>query len=213
MPPKGRKQKPELQRNEVDSALNALRSGPSASIIKPRNASKPTTQPLNIDINNIDNNTQNSPCEIDLASDALRSGLSTSIIKKPRNATSTKENETMKLILEITKQVLMQNMSIIEKQDALESVFNVRGHDNEWWQKGAIKGIKKAIDNWLYPNNKIYEQAIRKELEMLPTVNLESSESEIITWKASEEVQWCLENLDSTVEEEDKTYLQMVAKK
>ncbi|CAG8749606.1 3153_t:CDS:2, partial [Cetraspora pellucida] len=29
----------------------------------------------------------------------------------------------------------------------------------------------------------------------------------------SGEVQWCLENLDSMIEEEDKTYLQIIAKK
>ncbi|CAG8575392.1 11414_t:CDS:2 [Dentiscutata erythropus] len=81
-----------------------------------------------------------------------------------------------------------------------------------------IQDIKNAIDNWLYLNDKIYEQAIRKELEalcldkmILPTVNLESSESEIISWKVSEEVQWCFENLDSIVEQEDKTHLQIVA--
>ncbi|CAG8569115.1 1296_t:CDS:2, partial [Scutellospora calospora] len=74
MPPKSRKQKLELQQNEVDSALNTLRSGPFASIIK------------------------------------------------LQNATLTEKNETMKLILEITKQVLTQNISIVGKQDALESV-------------------------------------------------------------------------------------------
>ncbi|CAG8698708.1 5107_t:CDS:2, partial [Cetraspora pellucida] len=104
--------------------------------------------------------------------------------------------------------------------------------------KGMIQGIKNAIDNWLYLNEKIYEQAIRQELEALcpdkialfgsfwhaifdhvfkkkvsPTVNSESSESNIISWKESNEVQWCFENLDSMIEKEDKTYLQMVAKK
>ncbi|CAG8706901.1 1007_t:CDS:2, partial [Scutellospora calospora] len=88
--------------------------------------------------------------------------------------------------------------------------------------KEVVQGIKNVIDNWLYPNDKIYKQAIRKELEALcpnkmsrtesckyckalfgsfrcaifdhvfkkevsPTVNSESSESEIISWMASEE--------------------------
>ncbi|RIB30291.1 hypothetical protein C2G38_2054213, partial [Gigaspora rosea] len=110
------------------------------------------------------------------------------------------------------------------------------------------QGIKNAIDNWLYPNEKIYEQTIQKELEnfcpdkmistesckylealfgsfqrtifdhvfkkkISPTVNSESSESEIIAWKASEEVRWYFENLDSIIEDEDKLYLQMVVKK
>ncbi|CAG8763176.1 5050_t:CDS:2, partial [Cetraspora pellucida] len=113
--------------------------------------------------------------------------------------------------------------------------------------KGATQGIKVAVDNWLYPNDRIYEQTIRKELEalcpnkidkieksyrgalfgtfrrsvfehvfkkkILPAVNSESSETEIASWKLSDEVQWCLENLDTMVEEEDKTYLQLVAKK
>ncbi|CAG8728190.1 4768_t:CDS:2, partial [Cetraspora pellucida] len=199
---------------------------------------------------------------------------------------SNEENKTMKSILETTKQVLTQNISIIEKQKALEGMItqlandiktlqsihenfksNIGDRSHEWWQKGAIQGIKNAIDNWLYPNDKIYEQAIRQELETLcsdrmgryrrdvkwdalftkiensistesckycgalfgsfrcaifdhifkkkisPTINSESSESDIIAWKESGEVQWCFENLDSMIEEEDKTYLQMIAKK
>ncbi|CAG8817691.1 22018_t:CDS:1, partial [Cetraspora pellucida] len=42
-----------------------------------------------------------------------------------------------------------------------------------------------------------------------PTVNFESSEANILSWKSSDDVHWCLENLDTTIEEEEKTYLQM----
>ncbi|CAG8827705.1 5490_t:CDS:2, partial [Gigaspora rosea] len=57
----------------------------------------------------------------------------------------------------------------------------------------------------------IFDHVFKKKI--LLTVNSESSESEIIAWKASEEVRWCFENLDSIIEDEDKTYLQMVVKK
>ncbi|CAG8542015.1 10341_t:CDS:1, partial [Cetraspora pellucida] len=33
--------------------------------------------------------------------------------------------------------------------------------------KEIIQGIKNVIDNWLYSNEKIYEQAIQQELEAL----------------------------------------------
>ncbi|CAG8825898.1 17470_t:CDS:2, partial [Gigaspora margarita] len=115
--------------------------------------------------------------------------------------------------------------------------------------RGAMQGIKSSIDNWLYPNDKIYEKFIRKELESfaqtkwtisaescryrgtlfesfhravfehvfknkgLPKVNSASSEADIISWKSSEAVRWCFENLGSIIEEEDKIYHQMVAKK
>ncbi|CAG8506170.1 9962_t:CDS:2 [Cetraspora pellucida] len=142
----------------------------------------------------------------------------------------------MKSILETTKQVLMQNILIIEKQKALEGMItqlanniktlqsiyenfksNMEDRGHEWWQKEAIQGIKNAIDNWLYSNDKIYEQAIRQEFETLCPDRIgwyrrdvkwdAFSESDIIAWKESREVQWCLKNLDSMIEEEDKTYL------
>ena len=64
---------------------------------------------------------------------------------------------------------------------------------------------------YLDPFNVLYLITFLKKIS--PTVNSESSESDIIAWKESREVQWCLENLDSMIEEEDKTYLQMIAKK
>ncbi|CAG8784574.1 17726_t:CDS:1, partial [Cetraspora pellucida] len=33
--------------------------------------------------------------------------------------------------------------------------------------KGVMQDIKAAVDNWLYPNDKVYEEAIQKELEIL----------------------------------------------
>ncbi|CAG8799229.1 14606_t:CDS:2, partial [Cetraspora pellucida] len=49
--------------------------------------------------------------------------------------------------------------------------------------------------------------------KVLPTVNSERSEANILSWKSSDDVHGCLENLDTMMEEEEKTYLQMVAKK
>ncbi|CAG8830720.1 8403_t:CDS:1, partial [Cetraspora pellucida] len=46
-----------------------------------------------------------------------------------------------------------------------------------------------------------------------PTVNSKSFEANILFWKSSDDVHWYLENLDTMMEEEEKTYLQMVAKK
>ncbi|CAG8809216.1 11494_t:CDS:2, partial [Dentiscutata erythropus] len=57
----------------------------------------------------------------------------------------------------------------------------------------------------------IFDHVFKKKISQ--TVNSESSESEIISWKNSGEVQWCFKNLDTIVEDENKTYLQMVAKK
>ncbi|CAG8701468.1 10689_t:CDS:1, partial [Dentiscutata heterogama] len=34
-----------------------------------------------------------------------------------------------------------------------------------------------------------------------------------MTWKSSNEVWWCFKNLDAIMEEEKRTYLQMVTKK
>ncbi|RIB18104.1 hypothetical protein C2G38_2185541 [Gigaspora rosea] len=173
------------------------------------------------------------------------------------------ESDSVNCLLDITKKVLEQNTSIMEKQNALEGILTQLTESVKTLRlscenlkskaKGATRGIKIAIDNWLYPNDKIYEQAIKKELEVLcpdkmeryqkasntesckyhgalfgsfrrsvfeyvfkkkiaPTVNSESSEAEIGSWKLSKEVQWCFENLDTLIEEDDKTYLQMVAK-
>ncbi|CAG8535960.1 7392_t:CDS:2, partial [Racocetra fulgida] len=66
----------------------------------------------------------------------------------------------------------------MEKQEALETTVtrlssdikvlqsshenlksNLKDNSYEWWQL--------SIDNWLYPNDKIYEEYIRKELEDL----------------------------------------------
>ncbi|CAG8447987.1 28912_t:CDS:2 [Dentiscutata erythropus] len=146
----------------------------------------------------------------------------------------------------------------LDGDDINHNIHETTERHLDFHSKATVQGIKNAIDNWLYPNDKIYEQAIQKELEALcpnkmgwykkdfkwetlfikienlitlfesfrcaifdhvfkkkisPTVNSESSKSEITSWKVSEEVQWCFENLDSIIEEDDKTYLQMVAKK
>ncbi|CAG8804627.1 26088_t:CDS:2, partial [Dentiscutata erythropus] len=90
--------------------------------------------------------------------------------------------------------------------------------------KGATQEIKAAVDNWLYPGDRIYKQTIRNELVALCPDKMERykkdtkwealfdkikncSEAEIVSWKSSSEVQWCLQNLDTVIEEEDKTYL------
>ncbi|KAF0507099.1 hypothetical protein F8M41_019059 [Gigaspora margarita] len=244
MPLKGRKQKLDPQQNEVALALDALRSNPSlSSIKKPRNANEATTQSIKttkkvsitknninpIDIDDIDDNIQNSSHEINESPSRLP--LSESFTNTLENLSvgdenvSNEESKTIKLILETAKQILTQNDSIIEKQESLETLITQYEHfELAMCVFRAVQGIKNAIDNWLYPNDKIYKQAIRKELEALrpdkmsctesckyrgalfgsfrraifdhvfkkkvsPTVNSESSESEIISWKANEEVQ------------------------
>ncbi|CAG8819816.1 10149_t:CDS:2, partial [Dentiscutata erythropus] len=170
-----RKRKLDSQQNEVALALDALRSNPSTSIIKkPRNtnnetiiqstkSTKKVSQPLNqsindgVDVDNIDDNTQNFLREN--TESVPRLLLSKSFTNTLGNLTvddentSNSENKTMKLILETTKQILSQSISIIEKYEALESAvtllsndvkalqslnenfkLNTRDHDNEWWQ-------------------------------------------------------------------------------
>ncbi|KAF0514430.1 hypothetical protein F8M41_017589 [Gigaspora margarita] len=142
-------------------------------------------------------------------------------------------------ILETTLTQLTNNVKTLDSSyENLKS--KTKENEYEWWQKGATQGIKIAVDNWLYSSDRIYEQTIRNEivalcsgrmerykkdtklealfgkiekLKVSSPVNLESSEAEIVSWKSSDEVQWCLQNLDMLIEKEDKTYLQMVAKK
>ncbi|CAG8662290.1 2767_t:CDS:2, partial [Racocetra persica] len=143
----------------------------------------------------------------------------------------------MKSILETTKQVLMQNISIIEKQIALEGMItqlardiktlqtlhenfksNMRDRGHEWWQKGATQELETLCPDKMvwYRSNSKWEALFTKIENSISTESCkycESSESEITAWKESEEVQWCLKNLDNMIEEEDKMYLQIVAKK
>ncbi|CAG8726306.1 11801_t:CDS:2, partial [Cetraspora pellucida] len=199
----------------------------------------------NTNVNDINDNTQ----YYEITKSPPRSPLNKSFTNTLENLSvdpkDGKESKTMDLILETTKQILTQNILIMERQEALETMItlltngvknlqssykhfksNMKDHDHEWWQKGMIQGIKNAIDNWLYPNKKIYEQAIRQELEALCPNKMGCTESckyhgalfesfwhAIFDHKESNEVQWCFENLDSMIKEEDKTYLQMVAKK
>ncbi|CAG8747506.1 8612_t:CDS:2, partial [Racocetra fulgida] len=121
------------------------------------------------------------------------------------------ESESAKCLLEMTKKVLEQNASIMKKQEALE--------------KGAMQEIKIVVDNWLYPNDKIYEHAIKKELEALCPDRMErykkASRWEALFCKIENLVNSIIlilssasaDNLDAIVEEDDKTYLQMVAKR
>ncbi|CAG8701454.1 10688_t:CDS:1, partial [Dentiscutata heterogama] len=39
--------------------------------------------------------------------------------------------------------------------------------------KEATQGIRIAVDNWLYPNDKVYKDNIRKELEILYSEKIE----------------------------------------
>ncbi|CAG8617715.1 22776_t:CDS:2 [Cetraspora pellucida] len=57
----------------------------------------------------------------------------------------------------------------------------------------------------------VFEHVFKNKISQ--TVNSESSETEIISWKSSKEVQWCFKNLNTMIEEENKTYHQMVTKK
>ncbi|CAG8771527.1 901_t:CDS:2, partial [Gigaspora rosea] len=282
--------------------LNTLKSGASASTSKKRRNMKVSTstsqsfkskeKELSTNKNNI-NNSDIIDIDEDVTTESpRRSPLNKIFINTPEKSSVvakcalSDESDSVNCLLDITKKVLEQNTSIMEKQNALEGILTqltesvktlrlscenlkskAKGNDGEWWQKGATRGIKIAVDNWLYPNDKIYEQAIKKELEALcpdkmeqyqkvskwealfskienlistesckycgalfgsfrcsvfeyvfkkkisPTVNSESSKAEIASWKLSKEVQWCFENLDTLIEEDDKTYLQMVAKR
>ncbi|CAG8785402.1 6397_t:CDS:2, partial [Cetraspora pellucida] len=49
--------------------------------------------------------------------------------------------------------------------------------------KGAMQGIRVAVDNWLYPSDKVYEQAIRKELDNLCPDRMERY-NKVSKWKA-----------------------------
>ncbi|CAG8746177.1 21210_t:CDS:2, partial [Cetraspora pellucida] len=109
---------------------------------------------------------------------------------------NTWKSKTINSILEISKQLLTQNTSIMKRQEALEVM--------------------------LYPNNKVYEEAIQKELEILCLDKMERYRkgtkwealfNKIENVKSSDDICWCLENLDTMVEEKEKAYLQMVAKK
>ncbi|CAG8825770.1 8184_t:CDS:2, partial [Cetraspora pellucida] len=48
-----------------------------------------------------------------------------------------------------------------------EMLTNILGNLHINIEHGVMQGIKVAVDNWLYPNDKVYEEAIRKELEIL----------------------------------------------
>ncbi|CAG8513756.1 12938_t:CDS:2 [Dentiscutata heterogama] len=80
---------------------------------------------------------------------------------------SNSESKMMKLILEMTKQILTQSISIMEKQKALESTVTLLTND--------IKVLKSLQENFK-PNMKDHDR-------------------------------------ECIIEDEDKTYLQMVAKK
>ncbi|CAG8467023.1 13290_t:CDS:2 [Dentiscutata erythropus] len=271
-------------------ALDALKYGSSAPTKKKQNTKNSNIQPLrnvdnslpanetNIDNNNVIDADNIQEDEVESPPRSPLNEISINSIEKS-SASAKHGSESVNCLLEMTKKVLEQNTSIMEKQGALEVMLTqladkvktlqsshenlkskAKDNDNEWWQKGATQGIKFAVDNWLYPNDKVYEKSIRKELDDLcpdkmerykkaskwdalfckienlyrgalfgsfrrsifdyvfkkkisPTVNSESSEAEISSWKSSEEVQWCLENLDTMIEEDDKMYLQMVAKR
>ncbi|CAG8819845.1 27093_t:CDS:2, partial [Dentiscutata erythropus] len=142
--------------------LDALRSNPSTSIIKkPRNtnnetitqsikSAKKVSQPLNqsindgVDIDNIDDNTQNFLHEN--TESVPRLPLSESftntlehLIVDNENASNSK-NKIMKLLLETTKQIFSQSISIIEKHEALESAVTLLSND--------VKALQSLNENF-----------------------------------------------------------------
>ncbi|CAG8743473.1 21538_t:CDS:2, partial [Cetraspora pellucida] len=75
-----------------------------------------------------------------------------------------KENKAINILLEIINKILIQNTSIMEKQGTLKATVTQLASDIK---KEATQDIKFSIDNWLYPNDKVYEESIQKELEDL----------------------------------------------
>ncbi|CAG8714656.1 12678_t:CDS:2 [Cetraspora pellucida] len=49
--------------------------------------------------------------------------------------------------------------------------------------KGATQGIRVVVDNWLYSSDKVYEQAIRKELDNLCPNRMERY-NKVSKWEA-----------------------------
>ncbi|CAG8724743.1 2514_t:CDS:2, partial [Dentiscutata erythropus] len=273
MPPKSRKRELGTEQDEVTSVLDALKAGSSTSAMKKQqNTSGLTCQ--RSQKNKVSHHSFHSTS----ASYEITESPPRSPLNKILTNTSEKlsvdtyrdeESKTINALLEMTNKILMQNTSIMEKQEALESTVTYLVRDIKALQSSQENLKLKANDNdnWLYSNERIYEESIHKELEefcpdkierykkisrweglyskiensigaesckyhgalfgsfrhavfenvfknkISPSVNSESSEAEITSWKSSKEVQWCFENLDTIIKEENKTYLQMVAKK
>ncbi|CAG8524315.1 11295_t:CDS:2 [Racocetra persica] len=102
----------------------------------------------------------------------------------------------------------------------------MKDNDYEWWQKRATQGIKFLVDNWLYSNDKIYEESIWKELEDLcldKMIDIElckycgalfgSFRHAVFEYVFKNKILPTVNSENTIVEEEDKTYHEMVTKK
>ncbi|CAG8755869.1 22930_t:CDS:2, partial [Racocetra persica] len=181
MSSKSRKRKPDTERSEVNSVLEALKSGSSTSTTKRQRNSKdytiqalrsvnkaPSTKKNNINNNGliaVDDDVQNEIAESP-SRPPLNEILTNTLENRYIDPECDEESQSANSLLEITKRILEQNTSIMEKQDALEIKLTQLTNNVKTLQV-VTQGIKIAVDNWLYPNDRIYEQIIRKELEDL----------------------------------------------
>ncbi|CAG8785479.1 16257_t:CDS:2, partial [Cetraspora pellucida] len=148
--------------DEVTSALDTLRSGPSTAK-KQKTTNEPITQPLkrvnnnveNADVDGIDNDIQDSLRVItESPPRSPFSEMSTNILGNLHTNiehVQSEKSETINSILEISKRLLTQNTSIMERQEALEVMvtqlinniktlqssyqkLKIKENDCEWWQ-------------------------------------------------------------------------------
>ncbi|CAG8623452.1 4425_t:CDS:2 [Cetraspora pellucida] len=155
MPPKTRKRK----QNEVTSELDALRS---------KNI-------RNTDVNDINNNTLYN----EITESPSRSPLNESFTNILENLsidpkdTSGEESKTIDLILETTKQILTQSISIIERQDALETIITLlaNGVKNLQSSYKYFKSNMKDHDHKCQLANEKLESVAKKVFSQQPTKN------------------------------------------
>ncbi|RIB30004.1 hypothetical protein C2G38_2027220 [Gigaspora rosea] len=204
MPPKSRKRKLGSEQNEVAMALDALKAANVPKGIK--NHASPKQSIENVGNNDNDDSSPNFFHPISSPYEITESPSRSPLNEVPTNTSEKlsvdtccgEESKTMNTLLEITNKILVQNISIMEKQETLDATISAESCK----YRGALFGsFRHAVFEHVFKN------------KILPTVNSESSEAEIALWKLSEGVQWCFKNLDTMIKEEDKTYHQMVAKK
>ncbi|CAG8471676.1 36874_t:CDS:2 [Gigaspora margarita] len=203
MSTRSRKQSLGTEHNEINLALEALKTGSSTSATKQqRNTKDPISQSIrsvskvlstnknnviNKNVIDVNNDIQNEILET--SSRSLLNEISTNMLEDPFiDAESLdKESKSISSLLEITKKILEQNTLIMEKQEAFElCLLNspiMSRLQNHHMKKGAMQGIKVTVDNWLYSSNRIYEQSIRNELATLCSDRMEQYKKDT-KWKA-----------------------------
>ncbi|KAF0507103.1 hypothetical protein F8M41_019063 [Gigaspora margarita] len=203
MSPKSQKRKDSSEQNEtseIDSILDALKSGTSASTMKKSNV-------IDVDEDVTTESPQRSPLnEIFINMPEKSSGFAKCALSN--------KSDSVYCLLDITKKVLEQNTSIMEKQNALEGILTqltesiktlrsscknlkskAKGNDASKWE-----ALFSKIENLISMESCKYHGALFGSFRRLafeyvfktkisPTVNSESSEAEIASWKLNKEVQ------------------------